>query len=715
MGKETFYSGCSFFLRLWTMVIVSMPVLFAQTPVFDDVSASLGLVYIRNAPNHHGHGLAAADFDNDGDIDLFSATTYGLHDHIYVNQGNGQFVESALQLGVSAMQNSRAALWVDYTGDGLLDLVVASDCYPNTDCGSSQISLFFYKQIQGGQFVQDTPDAGVDLSVKYTDKDKEAIGGLSAGDINNDGYVDILLTVWNGPNTFLLNDGVGGFTDISASSGLGVAARSYNWQAIMYDFNHDGWLDIYCNIDFYGNQLWINNQDGSFTDLGEQYNIDSRFNEMGLTLGDYDNDGDFDVYATNITRHFGGVDQHNVLQRNEQNRGALWFRERAVKDRIGQSGWDWGTTFFDANNDGLLDLAVTNGWIKEEWQPDQSRLWINNGDAGFQDQSTASGFDDWYSAASLISCDYDRDGDLDLVQSVKNDTTESTPIRVYQNQLDKGESRPNYLVIKPRMPGTNSYAIGAELTIWYGNMQNKRLITSGTSFYGQEPYEAFFGLGAYSRIDSLSVRWPNGGVNTLLDIEANQAMVLMHGQLLKAPRNLVYQIDAGSVILQWHDTSEDKQGFVLRKSFDKNFENYTDIRVGADETVYTDEGVSGNQVVYYKIRVFNERFSSPFSDVVAVTHPDPVVSAVANTAIENVLVYPNPAQDGFFYLKLENDFVGEIKLTLTNSAARKVWQKTFYKAHRAFNQRLALGLNPGIYTFSVTSGEQTDTEKILVK
>ncbi|MFQ5349888.1 MAG: ASPIC/UnbV domain-containing protein, partial [Thermoanaerobaculia bacterium] len=238
-------------------------------------------------------------------------------------------------------------------------------------------------------------------------------------------------------------------------------------------------------------------------------------------------DGDFDVYVTNID--FDG--RHNRLYRNETAGGVVSFSEVAMAAAVAYTGWGWGATFLDGDNDGTLDLAVTNGWTSGAYTTDQSKFFANQNDdpVTFADVSATVAFDDTYRASSLIAADLDRDGDLDLVQTVLPvalPTPKSPQLRLLQNLLIENGSTDAFLTVRPRMPGLNSHAIGAVVKVVVGASETIRLITAGTSYLGQEPAEAVFGLGDNQQADRLVIDWPDGTTSSWTNVTANQTLTL---------------------------------------------------------------------------------------------------------------------------------------------------------------------------------------------
>ncbi|WP_299116069.1 FG-GAP-like repeat-containing protein [uncultured Winogradskyella sp.] len=517
---------------------------------FTDVTSTKGIESVITMPDLFGSGVSIADFDKDGDLDFFVGTEFGLTNQLYQNNGSGTFQNVASTLGITSTYRNRASLWFDYNGDGLLDLALLGDCLGIDSSCTNRVELFLYQQTSSGSFIEIT-DSDLDFGDRYNilNVADPVVGGIAAGDINNDGWLDLLITTWGrmfegAKMSLFLNDGDGTFSDITVSSNLGENARS-RYQPLFHDFNDDGNIDIYINIDFTENEFWLNNGDNTFQEIGASISANNAFNEMGMAVGDYDNDGDFDLYSTNISRVEDGVLRHNIfLKNNWVETNTLGFTEISNNTGIsvGNSGWDWGTTFFDANNDGFVDLATTNGW-GQNWSADQSRLWLNLDGILFNDISASANFDDTWDATTLLAFDMDRDGDLDLLQSMKENGNENNLVRLYQSNYSTTINSNNYLVVKPRMNGNNHFAIGAVVKITYDSgTTGMRLITAGTSFYGQEPAEAFFGLADNLIVDEVRIEWPDNTVTVVDDIAANQVVTITNDNVLSQEEPIIEKV-----------------------------------------------------------------------------------------------------------------------------------------------------------------------------
>ena len=442
-----------------------------------------------------GTGMAIADVDDDGDIDLYVATATGVANQFYRND-DGVFVDIGAEAGLNTTDGTRSALWLDYDGDGDLDLVTAGDG------GLETQSFHLYQQGPSLTFTDVTEAAGL-----LVFEEPGTRGGLSAGDLNEDGYLEIFFGMVSSKSRLYQNNTDGTFTDISESSGILVEQLdNFHWQSMMADFNGDGWLDIYVCVDVVENLMFINQQDGTFDEVAKDIGVDITFNDMGMSLGDFDADGDFDIVTTNIYPEVVETG-HNVLLRNDSVGAQLSFEEIAEEQGIYDGGWGWGITFFDADLDGDVDLAATNGLNFFGWEDDRTRFFRNHGsgpDWFSDDEAALVGLDDDYWGSSLLAFDQDRDGDLDLLQ-----TTLDGEVRLMEN-VTQFPAGAHHLVVKPRLPGPNKRAIGSTVTLSAEGKSQLRLITAGTSFMGQEPAEAFFGVARARQADSIQVDFADG-------------------------------------------------------------------------------------------------------------------------------------------------------------------------------------------------------------
>lgn len=509
-------------------------------PSFTDVSDASGLGAYEMLSNGFGSGVAAADFDNDGDVDLFLPTADGLANRLYRNLGNGQFEEVAAALGLDDTVHARVALWIDIDGDHRLDLLVGTDCYNfKKGCDAASFTRLF-QQTALGTFTEVTDAAGLSNPGRPPEEHR---GGLAAADVNADGFVDFIQSYWLGTFDLFLNQGDGTFQNVSATAGIDNVAWAYH-QPVMVDLNGDGLVDIYAAVDFEANRFWLNQGivggQPSFLDVAGTTGGDNEMNDMGVALGDYDGDGDPDLYITNIFH----MSLHNILLRNN-GATAVAFSETAVATGVDEGGWGWGTTFLDFDNNGTLDLAETNGWRFDGWD-EPPRLFENLGGPHptFVDRAPAAGLTSIHWGSAILAVDTDRDGDLDLIQTTQNaeDNSYDGRLVLHRNDLDRGVGKTSgvglrYLVVRPRMTGANHWAIGARVTVEAGDLTMHRWITAGGSYLGQEPAEAFFGLAGNVTADRVVVTWPAsdvtaaGAQTVLFNVDSEQALTVLSDEV----------------------------------------------------------------------------------------------------------------------------------------------------------------------------------------
>jgi hypothetical protein len=303
---------------------------------------------------------------------------------------------------------------------------------------------------------------------------------------------------------------------------------SYRFSPRFVDLDRDGHQDLAIASDFRTSQLFWNNGDGTFTDGTLPANVGTDNNGMGSTFGDYDGDGDLDWFITNITPDpnvggpFGGW---NRLFRYDGNRQ---FTDVTQQAGVRDSRWSWGTTFFDYDNDGDLDLIATNGFTGAGWVDDRTFLWQNNNGV-YTDVSDAAGITDTLQGRGLVHLDYDNDGDLDIV-IVNNG---EAPI-LYRND---GGNANDHLRLNLEGTASNRDAIGAFITVIPDlAAPTHRMvweIDGGSSFLSSNERTAHFGLGqSDGTVDLVMIAWPCGLTTQYRSLAANQTVDIVEPPLL---------------------------------------------------------------------------------------------------------------------------------------------------------------------------------------
>ena len=493
-----------FFTVLLFLQFIFSAYLAAQDFVLKTYETGLFLVSKTN-------GVAVADYDLDGDLDIYfvAIQQYDPEDEttwnrLFRNNGDGTFSDVTVEAGVlskvnghswSAMGNKFGAAWGDYDNDGYSDLFL-------TNVGENEL----YHNQGDGTFINVTEPAGV--VGDSTNHNSSAVWW----DYDLDGDLDLYISAWIGLNRMYENIGDGTFLDVTESTALGDSGRT--WTSLPFDGNNDGLLDLYVVNDFGANKFYVNLGNKSFGEATAEFGLEDAGHGMGVTLGDYDNNGFFDIYLTNIE----GL---NPATPNPlfTNTGHSYFINKSTLLGVSEAGWAWGTEFFDCDHDGDQDLYVVNGFKIE---PGKNYFFLNALDVGratFPNKSVQSGTDGEAEARGLIVFDYDDDGDLDLLVS----NFREQPY-LYENQTVSK----NWLKIKLEGTHSNRNAFGAIVRV-SANGKTCHRNHDGVDFLGQSIKPLHFGLGEALMAEEIVVQWPNGTEEKIFDVSVNQTIKIKEG------------------------------------------------------------------------------------------------------------------------------------------------------------------------------------------
>jgi hypothetical protein len=550
----------------------------ASAVVYTNVTGTIasgfsGISHVQYSGSATGSGIvrsggaAAGDFDNDGWVDLF-VTRLNNRPLLYHNLGNGTFQNVSVAAGFTDILPANGPAWGDIDNDGDKDLYV-------TSTGGTRFYLYINDGIDINGNVHFTEQAvergaAVEGAIRYGQS-------VTFGDYDRDGFLDIHTTDWGydvsvSTSRLLHNRGSEGadyrghFEDKTTEAGLDVYRPShlsnggtdniaYRHTSTFTDIDRDGDPDLAIASDFKTSQLFWNNGDGTFTDGTIAAGVGTDTDGMGTTVGDFDGDGRLDWFITALVDVPGQIDDHtgNRLYRNN---GDRTFADQTDLGGVRDSGWSWGTTFLDHDNDRDLDLFVTNGWNPGLPFPDQSHIYQNDNGV-FTDISNAAGVTDTGQGRGLLSLDYDNDGDLDVF--IVNHGAQ--PI-LYRND---GGNENDWLKIKVEGTVSNRDGIGAFITVdpdanVVGD-EIVREINAGSNFLSQNELTAHFGLGPNSgTIDLISVVWPSGAVQELSNVSANQVLSLVEN-VMPGDYNGDGQVDAADYVV-WRKTGiNGQQGY----------------------------------------------------------------------------------------------------------------------------------------------------------
>ena len=452
-----------------------------RTLRFTDVTDAAG-VGIRG----YGMGAAVGDYDDDGYPDLF-LTSFGATTLLH-NNGNGTFTDVTKEASIADSGWSTSTAFVDYDRDGHLDLFVAHYV---------DFTIAANKQCNDPAGARDycTPRAYRPL-----------------------------------PARLFRNDGRGHFIDVTTAAGI-TKAYGAGLGVAVGDYNGDGWPDIYVANDGNPNQLWINRHDGTFIDQGliSGAAVNANGNpegSMGIASGDFDLDGDEDLFVTNI------VGETSVLYVNDGRGNFDDGRAKSGLAALTAAFTGFGTDWIDYDNDGWPDLFIANGAVNIvealRGQPSpyrmRNQLLRNTGGGRFEETSGAAG--PALARAEIgrgaAFGDIDNDGDVDIVVSNNNG-----PVRLLLNQAG---TRNHWLEVRLEQRPANRFGIGSWVgveraggrTLW------RRVRTDG-SYLSASDVRAHFGLGASADVSAIAVRWPDGERERWADVKADRLVVLHRG------------------------------------------------------------------------------------------------------------------------------------------------------------------------------------------
>jgi len=458
--------------------------------LFVDVSAQAGLDYELTPPRS---GAAVGDFDLDGLPDVSFAGGVPFGPQLYRNNGDGTFSNVTSVALPTSLHDASHSLMADLDNDGDPDLIIAR----RYDGNWRDTGFYYYENIAG--VFWPSAQAGEPA------RDPTSLGGLAVADLDNDGHLDVVFA-HNGANGgvggpgFLLRNDNGAFSDATTLWGGGFNGIRRHWSAVAADFNGDGRVDVHAAVDFGADFQCRNVGYDGFSDVSASSGVTNVGSDMGLAIGDIENDGDLDIYSTNIYQ--------GVLYRNN---GQGQFEDRAAARGVAFFvGTGWGATFSDLDHDRDEDLVcVTVGGAGE--------LFENDGAGFFTTATGSSGLA--LSGQSLTPFDYDLDGDLDLLILDR----EGLP-RLYENRSALGGR--HWLNLRLAGARSNRDSVGARVRVTAGGVTQTRVILGGYSFFAGPPMEAHFGLGDAAVAERVAVRWPSGARLALTNVAADQFLTL---------------------------------------------------------------------------------------------------------------------------------------------------------------------------------------------
>lgn len=468
---------------------------------FTNVAPELGIANVNQPGTGVSMGAVWGDYDNDGYPDLF-LIKWGKPMLFHNDHGHG-FTDVSAQAGLPRWMNANTALWFDYDDDGKLDLFVGGYYNENIDLWHLKTTRIM-------------PD-----SFEYAD---------------------------NGGRKYLFHNlGNGRFEEVSAK--LGIQSRRWALASGAADLTGNGYPDLFVANDYGVSELYIN--DGKrFHEAGKEAGVGySPKSGMNVAFGDIFNQNKFSIYVSNISEAGVLIQGNNLWVPEDGASGdSPHYTNMANALGVELGGWSFGAQFGDLNNDGNLDLFLTNGYISldrnrsywydfakvaagnstiigdaKNWPAfegrslsgyQQKRVWINDGAGQFEDVARNVGVTDTHDGRSVAMADLWNNGALDVVVANQNG-----PLLIYKNHVDPAEKW-----IEFSLEGTKSNrdAIGAEVTLYWNGKEQLQEVSGGSGFEAQNDLRLHFGLGKDPRIEKAFIHWPSGTVQTLKSLEPDK-------------------------------------------------------------------------------------------------------------------------------------------------------------------------------------------------
>ena len=530
-----------------------------------EVAKSAGIDFVHHAPKLDrvldpimpemaslGAAVSIVDVDRDGWSDIYVVNSCeGCKNALYRNMGDGTFKDIAGDLGIADVNQpgtgvSMSAVWGDYDNDGYEDLLLVKWGRPE-----------LYHNDQGHGFTRVSEQAGLPSWINANTAIWFDYDGDGRLDLFIGGYYSEDIDLWhlkttrimpesfeyakNGGRKYLFHNlGNGKFEEVSAK--LGIDSRRWALAAAASDLRGTGRPDLFIANDYGVSELYLNEGD-RFREVGEQSGVGfAPKSGMNVAFGDILNRGGYAVYVSNISEDGILIQGNNLWLPKDSTPGAVPKYDNVARDfGVELGGWSFGAQFGDLNNDGTLDLYLTNGYISldrkrsywydfakvagghsaiiadaKNWPPfdgrslagyQSKRVWLNDGAGRFSEVAQAVGVTDTYDGRAVALADLWNRGVLDVVVANQNG-----PLLVYKNTVAPENG---WIEFELEGSASNRSAIGAQVTLYWAGQQQMQDVSGGSGFAAQNQRRLHFGLGKHAEVDKAVIRWPSGKIQTI--------------------------------------------------------------------------------------------------------------------------------------------------------------------------------------------------------
>lgn len=493
-----------------------------EGPTFTDVAAEAGLTYVQMEATctntckfaYMTGGAAVADYDGDGKPDIAVSRLCGPI-ILYRNKGDGTFEDVSAAAGFSLDVPTNGLAFADIDGDGDLDLYAT---------GFLADRFYLWVNQGNGTFVEDAVARGVSVPA-VTPGDPHYGAGISFGDYDHDGYLDAFVAEWRSSKFLTLTntdyarllhnrgvDGPGYFEDRTIAAGLDLTLTTELAVTAMtptfIDLDDDGWVDLPMANDYHTSVLFWNNGNGTFLNGTKAAGVGKDEYGMGAAFGDFDADGHVDWFVTSISSK---LSTGNHLYKNV---GGRTFQDVSKAAGIREGGWGWGTAFFDYDNDGDLDLGMVAGVTSDNgdmsWKDSPPHLWRNEGGTTFSDVTAPVGIASARTGRAYSVLDFDGDGDLDVLV-----VTFAGKPHLWRN--DGGNAKDWLRVVARGKHDKQGVGAKVFVTPSTGAPTQRRDIVVGGSYVSQHESVAHFGLGSGGGlVAEVRVRFPGAAEDVVV-------------------------------------------------------------------------------------------------------------------------------------------------------------------------------------------------------